>query len=101
MFGLDMSWPFLRIGEAVAYRYNALDVPGRGKDVPALADGLRAAFEGDDAVLDGDREAGRIGQELASDHVLRDLLPDVLVPAAVDAQHVGPANDPDQAAVLG
>src|SRR5690348_11261530 len=59
------------IGEAVAHRYDPFDSPDLGQDVPALPNGLGAAFEGYDAVFDRDGEAVRVAVELVPDYVLR------------------------------
>jgi hypothetical protein len=59
-------------------------VPDVADDVVAVRSCLRLAFEGHDAVLDGDREPGGVGEELVQDHLAADLLSDLLVRAAVD-----------------
>jgi hypothetical protein len=69
-----MALHSFRIGEAVAHRYDPFDSPDLGQDVPALPNGLGAAFEGHDAVLDRDGEAARVAGELVQDYVLRDFL---------------------------
>src|SRR5271165_2057409 len=97
MFGY-IGLPFFRIGQPVTHRHDPLDVPGFGHDVASPDRAFRVALERDDAVGDGDGEVLRIGQEFASDHGLGDFLPDFGIRAAVDAQHVGPADDPDQLA---
>src|SRR5512142_1814819 len=86
-----MGLQSFRVGEAVAHGDDALDMPGLGHDLAAADRGLRTALEGDDAAGDGDREAVRVGEEPVEDHVLEDFRADLLVRAAVDAQHVGPA----------
>src|SRR5439155_23172170 len=89
----------LRVGEAVAHRYDPFDSPNLGQELPALLNGS-GTFEGHDAVLDRDGEAARALEELVPGHVLRDFLADLVVGAAIDTQQGGPADDPGQMTVL-
>jgi len=47
------------VAEAVAHGDDALNVTGGFDDVAASQVGFRCALDGDDAVCDGDGEAGR------------------------------------------
>jgi Domain of unknown function (DUF222) len=98
-FGFMRLHP-VRVGEAVAHRYDPFDSPHLGQDVPALLNGFGAAFEGHDAVLDRDGEGARVAAKVVQDHVLRDFRADLVVGAAVDTQHIDPADDPGQMTVL-
>ena len=53
----------------------------------------RLALQRHDPVVHGHGEPRRVGEEPVRDHVLGDLAADLLVAAAEDAQHVGPADD--------
>src|SRR5215472_16078056 len=88
-----------RVGEAVADGHHALDVPEPAHDLVAALVGLGYAGQGHDAVLHGDVEGPRVGEELTEDHLVGDLLADVLIGPGEDGQHVGPADDADQAPV--
>src|SRR5271167_1324211 len=85
-----------RVGEAVADGDHALETPDLVDDVSAEHGATGDAFQRDDPVVHGHREAGRVGKEPVRDHVLGDLAADLLVGPAEDAQHVGPADDADQ-----
>jgi hypothetical protein len=61
---------------------------------------LRAAHDRDHAVLYGDVQGSRLGRLLAGQDAVPDLLGDLGVGAAVHDEHVGPADDPGQAAAL-
>src|SRR6185369_9663199 len=85
--------------QLVVDRYHARDVPDLPHDVAAERGGLRAPLCGHDAGLDRHRELTRVFSEPAHDDVAGDLLADVIVRTVVDGEHVGPADQPDQAAV--
>src|SRR5690349_7629364 len=89
-----------RVVEAVADRHHALDVPDAPDDVVAGLVGLRTAGQRHDAVLHGHLEGRWVRQEPAEDHLVGDLLVDVMVRPVEDGEHVGPADDADQAPVL-
>src|SRR6516225_11525841 len=86
------------VGEFVADRHHALDVPDPGHQAVAKVRGLRGALDGHDPVGDGHGEQGRVNQEVTQDDVVDDLRVDFLVGAIEYGQQVGPADDADQVA---
>src|SRR5215471_16694698 len=89
-----------RVAEPVTHRDDAFDVPYLLDHVMADTGCLRHALHGDDAVLNGDREAGRVGEQGVQDDPFDNVVPDVRVRPGVNAQHVGPGYDPDEATVV-
>src|SRR5580658_10348103 len=86
------------VAEAIADGYDTLDVPDLAHDDMAQRGGVRISLQGHDASLDRHRELARGGPELLTDHVVGDLLADLLIRAVEDRQHVGPADDPGEPA---
>jgi hypothetical protein len=73
-------------------------MPGPREHVAAEGGAVRAARHRHDAVLHRHGELARVGPELAADHLVQDLLADLLVRAVEDRQHVGAGDDPDEMA---
>src|ERR1700678_2275993 len=87
------------IAEAIADGDDTLDVPDLAHDDVAPRGSFRSSLQSHDAGLDGHRELARGRPELATDHVVGDLLADLLIGALEPRQHVGPADDPGEPAV--
>src|SRR5580692_11698081 len=88
------------VAEPVPHGDDALNMTGGVDDVAADHVGFRCAFDGDDAVCDGDGETGRVAREHAQDQLLDDRALYVRVCPAVHAQDVGAGDDADQGSVV-
>ena len=83
-----------RVVEAVADGDHALDVPGPEHDLVSLLAGLRSADQGGHALSHRDVERAGNSRLLGRQDARPDVLGNLAVRAAVDGQHVSPADDP-------
>jgi putative molybdopterin biosynthesis protein len=91
--------PGTGVAEEVPYVHNTFDMTYLPNDFVPLCAGSRPSGQGDHPVPDAHREHNRALRNFSVQDGALDLRADVPVGAAVDRQHVGPADDPRHATV--